>query len=230
MSFRRKGVKALTWVERPIGGGVATTSRQLLVRRARRGYRINRRIGGLMRRKGELKSVDTTINSAADTTGGLLLVNGIARGDDINERIGRRVIMKSIQVGLTVRGTAGTGIDQWHRYVLVYDKQANGAALTYLQVFAAADMNGMRNLENRERFMVLMDKKIHLNASGEPESHRQVSAFRRINLPITFNNGDAGTIADITTGSLYLIVYGNIAAGATAGSAYGFVRVRYEDS
>jgi len=125
--------------------------------------------------------------------------------------------------------TAGTGIDQWHRYLVVYDRQTNGAALTFANVISALDVSAPRNLENRRRFTILMDRKFHLNASGEAGSQRLVQWYRRLRHPVTYNNGDAGTVADITTGSLYLISYGRVAAGATAGSCYGTVRVRYED-
>ena len=53
--------------------------------------------------------------------------------------------------------------------------------------------------------------------------------YRRLNHPVTFNAGDAGTVADITTGSLYFLVVGSEAAGATAGTVSGRVRVRFDD-
>jgi len=75
-----------------------------------------------------------------------------------------------------------------------------------------------------------MDKKFQLNASGESGSERMFKFYRRLAHPVTFNSGDAGTVADITTGSLYLIYIGSIAAGATAGSIVGHCRIRYSDN
>lgn len=190
---------------------------------------LNRATRGLQLATGEFKAIDTVVSVAADTTSAVTLLNGCARGDDINERTGREVVMRSIQLCVRATVTAGTGIDQWHRYIVVYDRQTNGAALTFANVISALDVSAPRNLENRRRFTILMDKKFHLNATAESGSQRLISYYRRLRHPITFNNGDAGTVADITTGSLYLITYGSVAAGQTAGSAYGVVRVRYED-
>ena len=91
-----KHVKKIEWTETPLTmSAPSSSSRAAYVRRARRNYRV----GGLMRTKGEMKSVDVYTGSlVADSTGTLQLLNGLARGDDIDERDGREVTMKSIQI------------------------------------------------------------------------------------------------------------------------------------
>ena len=178
---------------------------------------------------GELKAVDTTINSAIDSTGYVHLLNGIARGDDINERNGRQVLMKSVQISWLSFATAATGVDQVHRVVLVYDRQANATALTWNDVFGSSSIHYPRNLENRKRFKILMDQSYVINAAGEPGTGRVEKFYRKLAHPVTFNAGDAGTIADITTGSLYLMWTSSVGAGATAGTIQGRARVRYSD-
>ena len=224
-----KHVKKIEWTETPLTMSAPSTSRAAYVRRARKNYRI----GGLMRAKGEMKAVDVYTGSlVADTTGTLSLLNGIARGDDIDERDGREVIMKSIQINGLNAVTSGTGVDQTHRVILVYDKQANAAACTGAQVLDTTAANitlAVRNLENRKRFVILMDKVFRLSASGESNSSVAWRYYKRFNLPVTFNTGTAGTIADIVTGSLYLFSFGNIAAGATAGTLVVNCRIRYSD-
>lgn len=177
----------------------------------------------------EFKAVDTTVNIACDQTGAVALLNGIARGDDINERIGRKVVMRSMEVRVQSIVTSNTGVDQSHRVLFVFDRQCNATALTVADVLTAVDINSPRNLTNRSRFKILYDNLHHLSSTAEPGSHKVINFYKRLWLPVTFNSGDAGTIADIQTGSLYLVVVGNIAPGTSAGAVGGKIRVRYTD-
>lgn len=184
---------------------------------------------GVQLSEGELKSVDHNGALACNTTGTLLLLNGIARGDEINERNGREVTMRSVELKVQSAVTAGTGIDQIQRHLLVYDRQTNGTALTIAQVLDSVSTVAMKSLENRRRFKILMDRTVVLNATAEPGSMNYYKYYRRIFYPVTFNSGDAGTVADITTGSLYFITLGTVVAGATAGTTTVQGRVRYQD-
>jgi len=189
----------------------------------------NIRISGLSLDQGEFKSVDVAGAYTANTTGAIQLLNGIARGDDINERIGRQVILKSIEMHVVNYVTPTTGIDQTQRILVVYDSQTNATALTILQVLNFVTTISLKNLENRKRFSILLDKLINLNASGESGSKVCWKWYKKLNHETTFNNGDAATVADITTGSLYLISIGSEAAGATAGGTEMQCRIRYTD-
>jgi len=210
---------------------------------AARGPMFNRANRGLQIARGELKSVDVTGSIAADTTSAVLLLNGIARGDDIGDRIGRKVIIKMMELRFKLGATSDTGIDQVQRLLVVYDKQTNGAACTGAQVLAtvasAYAPYSPTNLENRNRFVVLYDTgavSIQSDVLGAVEvpkygSQRVFNMKRYFSgLPVTFNAGDAGTVADISTGSIYAVVCGSVAAGATAGSAAIYSRIRYEDA
>lgn len=183
--------------------------------------------------QGELKSVDTTLSTAStrpDTTGDVILLNGIARGDDINERVGRRVTIRSLEAHLYDTVTKDTGVDQVHRVLIVYDMQSNGTAPVVTDVLVSASTTSLKNLDNRNRFRILYDQAWTLNASGESDSQKHITKYMRVNLPVQFNSGDAGTIADIQTGSIYFICLGSEVRGNTAGSINGRVRVRYSDN
>jgi len=180
----------------------------------------------------EFKCVDTTWAAHdVNTTGVVTLLNGIGRGDDLHERVGRQVDVRSVQVRLQTYATATTGIEQFHRHMIVIDLQPNGAALTPANVLLAVSTNAPRNLENRQRFRILYDRTFHLNSPLDQVGGtiKAVRWYKRLNLRETVNSGDAGTIADITTGSLYHVAVGSIAAGATAGGASGSFRVRFTD-
>lgn len=178
---------------------------------------------------GEFKSIDNATATAADSGTAVVLLNGCARGDDIATRSGRETVMMSIQFKAYFGVTAGTGTDQLQRALLVYDRQTNGAALTAAQVLSTANVVAPRSLENRKRFKILMDKTVTLNASGEPGSNEFFQFYRRLRHPVEYNSGNAGTVADITTGSLYLVVIGSNAAGATAGALTWNSRIRFLD-
>jgi len=180
--------------------------------------------------QGEFKSVDVTADLACDTSAQVRLLNGIARGDEINERVGREVTLRSIQFNYTPHVTSVTGGDQQHRVLLVYDRQTNATALTAAQVLLTADTIAPRNLENRKRFKILFDRTVALNASGEPGSSVTRRFYRKLRHPVSFNAGDAGTVADIVTGSLYLIVIGTTAPGVAAGAVFFAARIRYTDN
>lgn len=166
----------------------------------------------------DAKAVTVAVSTAANTTGAITLLNGIAPGTDIDQRLGRAVIMDELQLILTDNVTAGSGIDQYHRLMLVLDRQPNGAALAILDVLDVVATNSHPNLANRSRFLILKDELHPLNAAAEPGSFRSYRWQFPLRTRITFNAGVAGTVADIATNSLYFICIGSAVAGVTAGA------------
>lgn len=185
------------------------------------GWKSNTRI--------EYKYKDTAVNQAVNTTPAYILLNGTVEGVGPSAHIGRRTTLCSIEMKMKSYCTNTTGVDQNHRIVLVYDRQPNQVAPTMAEVFNAVGENTLRNLDNRSRFTILLDKRIDLNAYGEPGAQQVWNYFKRLRLPTQYDATADDTISSITTGSLYLITYGTEAAGNTAGSLYGNVRVRYSD-
>jgi len=229
---RYRNVRTRGWTSRKglLAAG-RKKARQAIARAARQTDVVmaNAAERGLSLSRGEFKSVDTNNVNAANTATAVFLLNGIARGDDINERTGREVVLRSILVKAFCYVTAGTGVDQMQRVLVVYDRQTNAAALTAAQVLSVANTMAPRNLENRRRFTILMDRTVTLNATAESGSFRLIKFYRHLRHPMEFNSGDAGTVADITTGSIYTIVIGTEVAGDTAGSVLINTRIRYED-
>lgn len=183
--------------------------------------------------QGEWKYVDTVVSQAADSTGAMTLLNGLVPGTGASQRIGMKVALRSIEFKGQVRVTAATGADQIQRYIVLLDRQANGAAPAALTDFlnGAGVYYSLRNLANRRRFKAIHDRMFSLNATGEPDSQRCWKFYIKFRKPITveFNAGNAGTVADIVTNSLYFISLGQAPAGATAGSILGYCRLRYTD-
>jgi len=215
---RRQGVKEITWTERPIKGAPGYTA--LPYRRRPFGVSTSSE-------SGEFKSVDTAAVVAMNTAPGVVaLLNGISRGDDIGQRNGREVTMKSIQFQAQ---TSGGAADSFCRFLLVYDRQSNGTPLTAAQVLNVVDIVSPRNLENRKRFKILHDVSYPIETTANALSLKVHKFYRRLAHPITFNTGNAGTVADIATGSLYLIALGSNAAGGNAAQFTYSCRIRYLD-
>lgn len=172
----------------------------------------------------------TTAGSAAFVApAAAQLLNGLTQGNaPAANRKGRKVLMKSLDVkwNYILNGASG-GADG--RIVIFYDKQSNAAAPAVLDVMTTDNFLSSVNLSNNDRFVILANEyTTPINTGGNPTISGRI--FRKLNNAIAFNNGNAGTIADITTGSIYIIFAQNgtgITAGGPALSFYS--RIRYID-
>jgi len=184
----------------------------------------------------ELKSIDVTAAvgaMAASAVTGVLL-NGCVPGADITNRVGRKIMMKSLMLRINFAPivTVPSPLGCVARAMVVYDSQTNITATTSTLVLNTDTFLSPNKLENRERFTVLMDKFVALPASnyavsvptaGSP-SPRILKKFIRINRDTIFNSGSAGTVADIVSGSLYLVIIAqNVTYSAQADSRVRFV-------
>lgn len=177
----------------------------------------------------EVKVVDTAISLACDQTGAVLLLNSIARGSDYNQRVGRILTMVGMELRFRDYVTGTTGTDQFHRIVVVYDRQPNAAACSWNDVFGGVGCFLPMNINNRARFVVLHDEVNYLNSAGEAGSAKYCEIVKRLEHSTVFNAGSVPSIADITTGSVYMLTCGLNVAGATAGTVQGTARIYYVD-
>lgn len=184
----------------------------------------------------ELKFKDTSAgsnivaaSSAFTTPGATFLLNGLVPDSTATGRIGRRVMIKSLYLRLSwAAGPTSTGSAPL-RMLIVYDKQANAAAPAVTDILATDAFTSMNNISNRDRFVTLCDKLVE--PCGVGVSLGVATAFyKKLNLAVQYNAGTAGTIADITSGSIYVLFAqsGQIAT-ANAGVTW-YARVRYTDS
>lgn len=174
----------------------------------------------------EVKTIDSTIAASEySTTGTITLLNGVAQGLDNTQRIGRKFNVKSI----LVRGYASVGSTPTAsaiRHIIVYDKQTNLALPGITDILSSANVLGVNNLDNRDRFVILSDKLSYLEAAGR--SQIPIKLFIKSNLEV-INGGTAATINSISTGGIYLITVGTLVTGVTAPKLATTVRVRFQD-
>jgi len=192
-----------------------------------RGYKTSRN-----QLKGEVFCKDVSINQNHVPVGVLTLLNGISQGDDISNRKGRKINIKSIHIKGAIYTLATSVAEQCvARMALVWDKQANGVDPTFAQVYvdSTSHAGATRNLDNRERFVILAEHSWSSSAGGL--QCYPVDFFKKVNLDTVFK-GTNDEIASIATGSLYLFTWGaEIADTANHGMNSAVkVRVRYQDA
>lgn len=188
---------------------------------------------------GEWKFVDTSIaNTNVSTTPQVTLLNGLAPGTNGSQRIGRKVRFHTIELKLFSVSDATTTYNIV-RYALVLDKQANGAAPAFTDIYDAATPTALRNISNKERFSVLWDSgliKLVGNLTGTistqqlSEASAQVhEAYKKWSWSTQYNAGTAGTVADIATNAVYFVAIGSQVSGTGDSVVSGQIRLRYTD-
>lgn len=192
------------------------------------------------RGRAELKFVDTTATNVAVTTSWqLVLLNGVTQGTDYNSRIGRQMMNKSIIFNgnifpvITPSTSATQGL--MFRTVIIYDTQPNSGSLPAgTDIFVANDPHSPMNLNNRDRFKVLMDKKGQLGSyltsaggtiiSGAPQN-LWWAKYKKCFLETVFS-GTTNAIGSIATGAIYLCFIGDFASISLIDY---YTRVRFTD-
>lgn len=146
-----------------------------------------------------------------------------------------RINIMSLEARFTLQTKAGGGVEQFARGILVLDRQPNGVAPAAItDVVATNSTVSPRNLANRKRFRIMYDKTWPMGfttATGSPTS-RAFKLYFKFRRPIVvdYNTGNAGTVADISTNSLYWITCGNVANGATTVNGKHYFRIRFVDA
>lgn len=185
----------------------------------------------------EKKNVDIIVAGPitfSQSTANLALLNGNTYGNTATTHVGRKIRMTSIQFrwrgGRNTGGTTSTGQSPL-RMLVVYDKQANHAAPTAVQICTVDSIVSPMNLNFSQRFVVLFDEIIAPYSAGQGESDNSFyrKGYKATNLVTEFNAGSVGDITDIETGSIYALFWqdGNIAVGTPSNSVY--FRMKYED-
>jgi len=206
--------------------------------------------------KKEVKCCDLNFDisgvlNSTNTNGQIAPVNCIQPGTGSWNRIGKKIKMKSVRYKFQIsfQGQPGTSTQNGTlRCVLVYDKQPSSQAVpTFNQIFGSTDQTGSEStygifdnlrVDNTERFSVLKDDVFTSN--NMPVSTPNISewqAYVDVFIPLkgleTVFSGQSNpcTIADISTGALYIIcrAVDNAAGTGQAAITDSSVRLRYYD-
>lgn len=201
----------------------------------------------------ERKWVDLALSgSHFSSVAAPLLLNGTTKGTDVYNRIGRRLKIKSINIrGYVVfNGSYAGPAPDYMRAAIIYDREPGGALPTWSDIFqdttnagAAAGLStSPLNLNNTDRFAVLKDWHWSvvgglLNQATAPPGQTFPTAtemnirwFKKLNLDVRYNSGNAGTIADLTTGAMYMVTQGLNSAANHQWDLNFTSRIRFEDA
>lgn len=182
----------------------------------------------------ELKDITVKSTALVPAVGSInspapVLLNGVAPGTSAVTRVGRRINMKSLlfkyQIQLASTTIGGSPI----RVLVVMDSQTNGAAATAAGVLLTDEITSPMQLSNSRRFKVLIDEVIPCIGTAGPQA-AMFTRYVKLNSNTEFNDGTAGTVADIQTGSIYAFVWQNGALATTVCAATMYSRIRFSDS
>lgn len=178
----------------------------------------------------EKKWIDVSGVPTFTTTTSATLLNGLALGSDYFNRDGHNYVNSKIHLRahLLVAGTDGTTVADTISAAVVFDRQSNGAAPIWSNVFQNTDNGGalttspmsQNNKENSDRFLVLYRKTWNMPAfvqtagvpgavaPQDPSQNWEISLHKSINLP-TRCQGDTAVIGSILSGSIYFLTLGS---------------------
>ena len=185
-------------------------------------------------------------------------------GADYNQRIGRKVNVRSIYLKWRAfpryianpQGAVYIANSQWPetaaRILLVKDTNPNGVLPTITDILqvdttsALVDPLSFINMNNRDRFTILMDKMHQFGSlstayggAGQPAVIQNAlgsttwtgKKYKKCNHEVVFNGTSTGAIADIASGALYLVFIGSESVGSNRYSNVEINwRIRYDDS
>lgn len=206
---------------------------------------------GLMiyNRRPELKSVDTVISSLLSTTVVFNLVNLLRLGNDDYQRIGREIKMRSLTItGGVIDIRQSSQASDFFRYMVIYDRQANGAVPTLQNILTSVSSAGAatnaanagRNEDMRDRFKILLDKYWGIpndtnggsSAAGQRVTGHFPSTIKHyipLHGAVTKYVSDANDITQVGAGALYIMTFGDIAAGNANYTLKCNARLTYSD-
>lgn len=167
------------------------------------------------------KILDPVVSTSYNvtTSASIILLNGIAAGDDSDQRDGRRVTLDSVSIrgDLFYAVTTSAHPADMVRMMLVYDKQANGAAPAITDILINANADSHYNQNNMGRFEVLWDQVWTLPqvpaSTTSSVLFPKIKATKRVGRATQYS-GTGNTVASIASGALYLVWVGSQASGA----------------
>lgn len=151
----------------------------------------------------EKKYSDITFNTTVGTTPNVQTLNALAQGTSAITRTGQSVkfVSNFIRFYITQNGAATT---TQVRLIMFMDRQPNSAGPGTTSLLAdSTNILSPLQIGNSKRFRVMFDRLIRLDTN---KLNAEVKLYRKLRFHTEFNTGNAGTIADITTNSLYVMM------------------------
>jgi hypothetical protein len=205
----------------------------------------NRLMSRVVRATHEPKNIDLAASTFAlsiTTTPNIILLNPIVQGTTGNNRTGREVVLDSLRLSLIFDQNTTALSDDLIRVMLVVDRECRSASMGSADLISsnsssALQVNSSVDFDNfPRRFRLLHDKVYLLPVRGE--NANTSNTLSRILVPLQiklnqkvhyYNASNAGTIGDIDSGALTLIVWSYNATSGTVSSMSYDSRVVFRD-
>lgn len=180
--------------------------------------------------KKDITQINSTPIVAGTAAASIFLLNGIATGTNATNRVGRRITMTALQLRVNVTlATTSVGSSPL-RFLVVYDKQTNGANPMATDVLVNDTIDSNMNLGNSRRFETLCDIEFPCIGTAGPQS-AWVNRYVKLNHPVEFNGSSSAAVTAITSGSVIMLAYQNGAIVTTNPLINEVVsRIRFTDS
>lgn len=178
----------------------------------------------------EKKFFDSITVTDATTTASVLSLNNMGAGDTALLRDGNKILCLSVQLrgSFQLESLAANSIV---RYMVIHDKNANGTAPTAAQVFEGTPaVTALKSIGNASRFTTLLDKTIVINNQSDTAgamAKAYVSEYIKVPRDLQLAAFTDGTAAVPISGSLSLLIIGDIAAGAADVDVVMSTRIRF---
>jgi len=164
---------------------------------------------------------------------GWAALNLVEEGPAGYQRVGSRALFTSVEVEMVLNGLTASTVGTV-RYMIVVDKQPNGAAFTIGELLQDNIAGGLTfqsgmNMASKNRFQIMRDAYVTIDAASGLVKHEK--CFVKCRVPSDYV-GTTAAIGSITSGAIHLIVFAeNISAGVGDKIELHTLRarVRYED-
>lgn len=196
----------------------------------------------------EVKTFDvaSTTNLADANTASIQSIITTVQGTGFTNRIGTRIKVKSIYVRgwlSTSNAFANPPTDAdtpayQCRVTLLLDLQPNGANPTISEIYDNTGPVSHLNLNYRDRFKVLKEKTYTIDPyivntttayAAVTNNAKTMKFFKKCDIPVFYNSGNAGTPADISSNNI-LLVFQSDRPNGTGGTVFKWTsRCRFID-
>lgn len=193
----------------------------------------------------EVKAVDVIATTNVSSTQFIAELNQLSAGTESYNRIGKQVQMHSLRFVGSFSLFPRNAVQETIRVALIYDRQPNGSAPSWADIFTSVDNTGattsipwsMPNVANLDRFKVLAD--FHFNPVPAPigaiavpsylsDGNQKFMMDRYVKLgglEARYNAGSPNAIS----GALFLVALSTEPAATAPTNLTYYTRVTYTD-
>lgn len=171
----------------------------------------------------------TPVNTPIPNTGLVACLNQLVTGSGVQNFTGNQITVKSVayRYELDLPATAANQRPTSGRVMLIWDRQPNGQAADYTEIFSTSNYLAFANVNTRERFVILRNDQYSLSPNGDQTIF--VERFVKINMVSTYVNGQTGAAVP-QTGAVLLVYISDQATEANQPTISAVARVRYYDN